>query len=51
MLRTLPVVLFHIHLYGCMWVFAAVNIFGFVFTLTFIEETKGKNLDTLDEDS
>lgn len=36
-------------LFGCMWFFATVAIVGFVFILFVVEETKGKNLDQLDE--
>lgn len=47
MLLFFPVMLATFELYGCMWFFAAVSVAGFVFTLIVVEETKGKNLDQL----
>lgn len=48
MLRTFPIMLSRFHLYGCMWFFAAVSLFGLIFTIFAITETKGKNLDTIE---
>lgn len=38
-----------ISLYGCLWMFACVSIFGIVFTLFAVTETKGSNLDTIEQ--
>lgn len=51
MLWLFPIMLEKFDLFGCMWFFAMVAFLGFVFILFFVEETKGKNLDQLDEKS
>lgn len=36
-------------LYGCLWMFACVSIFGIIFTVFAVTETKGSNLDTIEQ--
>lgn len=49
MLKVFPLLLAAISLYACLAMFAAVSVFGVVFTMLTVPETKGKNLDTLIE--
>lgn len=49
-LNQFPYLLVNLHLYGCMWLFASVAIFGLLFTIFFVPETKGKTLDVLLDD-
>lgn len=48
-LKTFPLMLETIELYGCIWFFAGIVTFGFLFTLIVVKETKGKNLDVIEE--
>lgn len=50
MLRLMPLLLDELHMYGSMWLFAAVCLVGLVFTIVFVKETKGVNLDVLDSE-
>lgn len=49
-LKVFPIMLASIELYGCMWFFSCMATLGFLFTIFVVKETKGKNLDVLDED-
>lgn len=49
-LNRFPYLLLHLELYGCMWLFASVAVFGLVFTIFFVPETNGKKLDVLNDD-
>lgn len=49
MLRLMPVILHSLQLHGCMWLFAGVSVVGLIFTIAVVKETKGKNLDVLEE--
>lgn len=49
-LRLMPMLLQSLQLYGCMWLFAGVSVVGLVFTIFVVKETKGKNLDVLEEE-
>lgn len=49
MLKCFPILLINCDLYGCMALFATVSVLGFLFTLFIVEETKGINLDVLEE--
>lgn len=49
MLKTFPLLMVSISLYGCLWMFACVSIFGIVFTVFAVTETKGSNLDTIEQ--
>lgn len=40
-----------IHLYGCILMFLSVALFGIVFIIFMVPETKGKSLDVLDTSS
>lgn len=51
MLRLMPLLLDELHMYGSMWLFAAVCLVGLVFTLAVVEETNGLNLDVLETDA
>lgn len=48
MLKAFPILQEQIGLYGCMWMFSTVAVLGLVFTSIMVQETKGKNLDTLE---
>lgn len=49
MLKSFPILLINFELYGCMSLFATVSVLGFLFTFFVVEETKGINLDVLEE--
>lgn len=49
MLRLMPLLLDTLDLYGSMWLLASVSVVGLLFTIIIVKETKGKNLDLLDE--
>lgn len=49
MLWLFPMMLDKFDIFGCMWFFAMVAFLGFLFILFVVEETKGKNLDQLEE--
>lgn len=49
MLKSFPLLLDGIQLYGCMWCFACVAMLGFSFAWLVVPETKGTNLDQLPE--
>lgn len=48
-LRLMPVMLDILELYGSMYFFASVSVVGLLFTIFVVEETRGKNLDVLEE--
>lgn len=48
MLKAFPILQEVIGLYGCMWMFSIVAILGLIFTSMMVQETKGKNLDILE---
>lgn len=48
-LSLFPIMLTSIELYGCIWFFSSMATFGLLFTIFVVKETKGKNLDVLDE--
>lgn len=45
--KLFPYFLKMLELYGCMWLFAGVTLFGLLFSVFVVKETKGKNLDVL----
>lgn len=45
MMKMYPIIEERHHLYGVMIVFCSFAIFGAVFSIFVVEETKGKNLD------
>lgn len=45
-LKFFPILSIVLELYGCLWLFASVSVFGIVFIAAFVPETKGKNLIT-----
>lgn len=49
MLKIMPTLLEVMHLFGCMFLFAGVILVGFVFTVLVVRETKGINLDVLQQ--
>lgn len=49
MLRVFPGMLAQLGLSGCMWFFGCVSVAGFVFVWFVVEETKGMNLDQLQQ--
>lgn len=48
MLKSFPLLLSALELYGCMFLFACVSITGLIFIIIVVRETKGKNLDVLE---
>ncbi|XP_037042110.1 facilitated trehalose transporter Tret1-2 homolog [Bradysia coprophila] len=48
MLKVFPSLMLGLDLYGCMFLFSAVNVLGIIFTKVVVPETKGRNLDVLD---
>lgn len=48
-LSAFPTMLASIELYGCIWFFSCMATFGMLFTIFVLKETKGKNLDVLEE--
>ncbi len=48
MLKIFPSMLLVLDLYGCMFLFSFVNVIGVFFTKFVVPETKGRNLDVLD---
>lgn len=46
-----PLLIQIIHLYGCMFVFAGSCFVGLLYIILFMEETKGKNLDQLKQET
>lgn len=50
MLKLYPLIEEKFNLYGAMIVFSTVAILGAIFIYFVVEETKGKNLDTVDVD-
>lgn len=48
MLKIFPSMLVALDLYGCMFVFAFVNVLGILFVKFIVPETKGRNLDVLE---
>lgn len=48
-LKIFPFMLATMELHGCMWFFGGIVTFGLLFTLIVVKETKGKNLDVLEE--
>lgn len=51
MLKLYPLIETEFHLYGAMIVFSSVALLGAIFTYFVVDETKGKNLDTVDSSS
>lgn len=49
MLKCFPILLVNFDLYGCMALFTTVSVLGFLFTYFVVKETKGINLDVLEE--
>lgn len=45
-----PILLEIIDLHGCMLAFAATCVFGVVFVIVYVDETKGKTIDLLNEE-
>lgn len=45
--KTFPILLEIIHLYGCLLIFIGFSIFGIVYVLFCVKETKGQPLDVL----
>lgn len=48
MLIIFPYLKMYLDLHGCMFLFAAVSVFGVFYTVYVVPETKGKNLDVLE---
>lgn len=48
-LSVFPSMLASIELYGCIWFFSCMATLGMLFAIFVVKETKGKNLDVLDE--
>lgn len=48
-LRAFPIMIASIELYGSIWFFSSMATLGLLFTIFVVKETKGKNLDVLDE--
>lgn len=46
-LKIYPLIVERFNLYGAMILFSIVALLGAIFTVFVVEETKGKNLDTL----
>lgn len=38
-----------VHLYGVAWICAAVCLYGIFFSIFILKETKGKNLNAIEE--
>lgn len=51
MLKLYPLIEKEFKLYGAMIVFSVVALLGAIFTYLVVDETKGKNLDTVDDSS
>lgn len=51
MLKLYPLIEKEFNLYGAMIVFSVVALLGAIFTYLVVDETKGKNLDTVDDSS
>lgn len=49
-LKGFPVMLHRLELHGCLTVFAAVSLFGVLFTLFVVRETSGRRLDVVQTD-
>lgn len=49
MLRIMPTLLGKLDLYVSVWMFASFALAGLLFTIFVVRETKGKNLDVLEE--
>lgn len=45
--KTFPILLGIIHLYGCLLIFIGFSVFGVVYVLFGVKETKGQPLDAL----
>lgn len=50
-LSLIPVLLNEFDLFGCMLMFTSVLVIGLLFTILVVRETKGKNLDVLEENT
>lgn len=44
-LKTFPILMHSVHLYGVSWICAGVCFFGILFAIFILQETKGKNLN------
>lgn len=47
--KLVPILLENLELYGTIWVFAGASFIGLLFTIFVVRETKGTNLDLLEE--
>lgn len=44
-LKTFPILMHSVHLYGVSWICSGVCFFGILFAIFILQETKGKNLN------
>lgn len=50
-LKTFPLLMDWVGLYGVAWICASVCVYGIFFSIFILKETKGKNLNTNDEEN
>lgn len=46
-LKTFPILMHSVHLYGVSWICAGVCFYGILFSIFILKETKGKNLNEI----